>query len=280
MKIKYYGTAAAEGLPAFFCECEVCQNARKKGGRNVRTRPQALVDGKLLLDLGPDTYMHTIYDDLPLPTIYTCLITHTHGDHIQPANVRFRSTPINATRVTDNNPFHVFGTQKVKDLIWNNTADFAAHMEKTGELIFTTIEPFVTYDKDGYKITPLKATHGAEEAIFYMIQKEDKAMLYAHDTGLFPEETWEFLEKKGVKFDFISLDCTNGLKESKYPGHMGLAQDVIVRDKLKEMGKVDDNTVCVINHFSHNGIVGFDEMVPLAEKEGFIVSYDGMEIEF
>ena len=153
-------------------------------------------------------------------------------------------------------------------------------MYNKGELKFTVIEPFKTYEKDGYNITPLSATHGAAEAIFYMIEKDGKAMLYAHDTGIFPDETWEFLEKTDVKFDLISLDCTNGLKESKYPGHMGLALDVTVRDRLKEMGKVDDSTVCVINHFSHNGLVGYDEMVPLAEKEGFVVSYDGLEIEF
>ena len=40
---------------------------------------------------------------------------------------------------------------------------------------------------------------------------------------------------------------------------MGLALDVNVLDRLKEMGRVDDNTVCVINHFSHNGIAGYDE---------------------
>ena len=30
MKIKYYGTAAAEGIPGLFCSCEICENARKK----------------------------------------------------------------------------------------------------------------------------------------------------------------------------------------------------------------------------------------------------------
>ena len=32
MKIQYLGTAAAEGLPALFCGCEICQNARKTKG--------------------------------------------------------------------------------------------------------------------------------------------------------------------------------------------------------------------------------------------------------
>ena len=31
MKFKYLGTAAAEGFPAVFCDCEYCKEARKRG---------------------------------------------------------------------------------------------------------------------------------------------------------------------------------------------------------------------------------------------------------
>ncbi len=33
MKLKYLGTAAAEGIPALFCRCEMCAYARKAGGK-------------------------------------------------------------------------------------------------------------------------------------------------------------------------------------------------------------------------------------------------------
>ncbi len=280
MKLQYFGTAAAEGVPALFCECEICEKARQKGGRNIRTRPQALVDDKILIDIGPDTYLHILRDGLPLHKIYTCLITHSHGDHLFTQNIGYRLTPIYTKRVTNNDPFHMYGTQIIKDRVWNGTADRAEAMYKKGELDFTVVKPFVPFETDGYKITPLNSIHGAEEAIFYVIEKDGKAMMYAHDTGLFPDDTWEYLEKLNVKFDLVSLDCTNGLKESKYPGHMGIKENVIVRDRLKEMGKIDDNTICIINHFSHNALVGYDELVPIAEEKGLTVSYDGMIVEF
>lgn len=50
MKILYMGTAAAEGWPALFCSCPICTHARETGGRNLRTRTPALLDGSLLLD--------------------------------------------------------------------------------------------------------------------------------------------------------------------------------------------------------------------------------------
>ena len=44
MKLKYLGTAAAEGVPALFCTCEVCRKSMELGGKNIRTRSQAIID--------------------------------------------------------------------------------------------------------------------------------------------------------------------------------------------------------------------------------------------
>ena len=50
MKLKYYGTGSCEGIPALFCKCDNCMRIRKVGGKSVRSRNQACVDGKILLD--------------------------------------------------------------------------------------------------------------------------------------------------------------------------------------------------------------------------------------
>ena len=50
MKIKYLGTAAAEGVPAIFCHCEVCKYAREHKGKDIRTRSQAMIDDSILLE--------------------------------------------------------------------------------------------------------------------------------------------------------------------------------------------------------------------------------------
>ena len=60
MVLQYLGTAAAEGIPALFCQCLVCRAAQKAGGREIRTRSGALIDGKLKLDFGPDSYVHML----------------------------------------------------------------------------------------------------------------------------------------------------------------------------------------------------------------------------
>ena len=35
MKLKYLGTAAAEAIPAIFCSCATCIQARATGGKDV-----------------------------------------------------------------------------------------------------------------------------------------------------------------------------------------------------------------------------------------------------
>ncbi len=82
----------------------------------------------------------------------------------------------------------------------------------------------------------------------------------------------------GKKIDLISLDCTNGVIQAEYIGHMGAADNLRMREKLLACGAADAHTIFVANHFSHNGAA------PMAELQkqlpGFIVAYDGMEIEF
>ena len=90
MEIQYLGTAAAEGLPALFCDCETCRRARDIGGKEVRTRTQSLVDGKILLDFPPDTYAHALRHSLRLGQIQHLLVTHSHMDHFFPVELIHR----------------------------------------------------------------------------------------------------------------------------------------------------------------------------------------------
>ena len=116
--------------------------------------------------------------------------------------------------------------------------------------------------------------------MFYSISCGGKKILYAHDTGYFPEEAWEILKREG-RFDLISLDCTGclGLDGHVYVRHMNLSLCLDVIKRMQDLGLIDGNTVKVVNHFSHNGGQTYDEMVAEADKHGISVSYDGLEIE-
>ena len=81
MKLKYYGTGAGYGVPEVFCDCRICRHAREAGGKNIRTRSQAVLDGRLALDLSVDTFHHSAFAGLDMRKIHHVLITHNHHDH-------------------------------------------------------------------------------------------------------------------------------------------------------------------------------------------------------
>jgi len=275
MKFTFLGTAAAEGWPGLFCECESCRKAKELGGKNIRTRSQAVIDHQLLIDFPADTYLHVLYHGLNLAKIKHCIITHDHSDHLYEEDFEMRRKRF--AYPMEEFPLTVYGTNPTADRV-NNIID-QYDLSNQGRVKFQMIEPFHPFDVMFYTITPLKADHDPRcNPVFYWISDHRKNILYANDTGYFPEETWNYLEEKKPYFNFVSLDCTAGITESRH-GHMGLSTNVEVKNRLKELLCVDENTIFVINHFSHNGKLIYDELVPIAAQNNFLVSYDGMTMD-
>ena len=81
MKIQFLGTAAAEGVPAMFCNCPVCGGVRALGQAEFRTRTQVLIDGKLSVDFPPEAYFHSLKYGFNCADIRYLLVTHSHMDH-------------------------------------------------------------------------------------------------------------------------------------------------------------------------------------------------------
>lgn len=61
---------------------------------------------------------------------------------------------------------------------------------------------------------------------------------------------------------------------------MGIPDNIAVKAELLSRGIADENTKFIINHFSHNGHLLFDELETEAKKHGLTPSFDGMKVEF
>ena len=282
MKFKYFGTAAAECWPGLFCSCENCKKAIKAGGRNIRSRSQALVNDDLLIDLPPDTYYHIIKDGLDLTKTRHIIITHSHDDHFYAPDLHRTYPPFAYNEKKEKiSQLNIYGNEAVNI----HAKDFENYQDI---LIFHEIHAFEKYNIGKYIVTPLKADHDySQNCLIYIIEditdsvRSKSKILYANDTGYFPDETWDYLQKNhsgNKKFDFVSLDTTNGMIESRI-GHMGVDGCGDVKKRLIGMGAADNNAVFCYNHFSHNGGKIYDELVPIAGQAGFLVSYDGMELD-
>lgn len=280
MKIQYWGTAATEGIPSVFCSCKVCANARQRGGRFIRLRSQALIDGSLLVDFGPDTYVNSLRYGYNLGDLENVLITHVHSDHFTPTEIARRRRDFAHDVKSD--VLNIYGSDAAEEAFVSGASDNGKRVLDDGRVKFSALKQYETVKVGRHLVTPLPAHHSSNNPYIYIIERDGKTVLYNHDSGLPLPETLEWLKNCGKKFDLVSYDCTHGNNRSvEKGGHMGIGTVLYLRDRFKEMGLYKPNTLSVLNHFSHNGIdVSYDDFVPIAEKEGFIVSYDGLTIEF
>lgn len=273
MKIQYYGTAAYEGIPALFCQCETCKTARMRGGKDLRTRAQALIDDKILMDFGPDTITHHLRFAPDWDRITHCLITHSHSDHFYPADAEI-SSPGYAAGIRTK--LHYYADRTAYDCL---AALFSEpRFSKTADAALLSVG--VPFSFDGYTALAVRANHAPQTSpVIYALTDGKKRMLYAHDSGILSEESKAGLRAFG-KFDLVSLDCTGGFLQGWKDGHMSLDTCLAVIREMKETGMADENTIFVLNHFSHNGKVLQEEMEAAVAPYGILVAYDGMKVEF
>lgn len=113
MRVRFLGTAAADGYPNPFCACDNCQQARVSGGKSLRRRSALLINDDLLLDLGLDVIAATQAQRLDLTRLQYCLQTHEHEDHLHPALFLAHSP---APGVPDAPRLHFYAAALVIDL--------------------------------------------------------------------------------------------------------------------------------------------------------------------
>jgi phosphoribosyl 1,2-cyclic phosphate phosphodiesterase len=272
MHIKVLGSAAAEGWPALFCECEYCKNAKRIGGKNLRSRTSYLINGKLLVDIGPDIYLHDTRYGFFTHNLEVVIITHTHEDHYNFSEFLNRCEYMSVV----SRQLALVGSEKVFSCLEEQTGKTLAAMRLAGQIIV----PGQTVEAAGMAITALRANHQVgnnEVCLNYIVQDAKGSVLIANDTGWWDGETWEMV--RAFKFDIVFADSTIGLNLKNYrTGHM--SADVVVEfcKKLKDQGCLKQDSQVFANHFSHNGGGSHEELCRYFEPQGIGVAYDGMEV--
>lgn len=265
MQLTYLGTAAAEGFPAVFCACPFCVQARALGGKNLRTRSQALIDDQLLLDLPADSYSHFLNNGIEAEKIRYLFVTHSHSDHFYPAELKMRHPPY----------AHNMAVPRLQ--VFCGTGAREKLPQEVPGCEITVLHPFDTVHLEGYTVTALPARHApGDGALFYCIEG-DKTLLYAHDTGFFYDEVFSWIDSRKLHFDMISLDCTNvDIPIGDDGPHMGLANIARLLSRLEMLGAIDTDTKRYINHFSHNGAPLHEVLCERIRPMGLHVSHDGL----
>jgi phosphoribosyl 1,2-cyclic phosphate phosphodiesterase len=266
VRVFFLGTGAAEGFPALFSRTPLNQEARRRGGKNLRLRSGILLDDLLRVDLCPDALaqLHK-YPDRDLTAIQHLLFTHTHDDHFAVRELQYLSCNFAPDR---DEPLQVWASGQALALLRQEMA----HFFEEPPLRCRALTPFEEVPIGPYKVTPLTAHHKADELCFnFLFQQGETCLLYASDTGWYDPPTWEFLA--GVSLDAAIVECGKGISSNTYDGHLSLEDCIAFKEKLA----LKPGAPVYLTHLCHTGLLLHEELEERCIPHGISVAYDGLE---
>ncbi len=275
MEFLLLGTAAAESWPAPYCDCAACAAARERGGKDIRSRTSALLDGVVQIDFGPDVYSSVRALGRDLTKTTSLIFTHHHDDHLDPASLMYRGPWFTST--TKLPTLHIYGNETVVDILRARLDAEQFDSDHLHIALSDAMQPFAEVTTpDDTTVLPLPADH-APKAMVLRITRKGRHIFYGHDSGLYPEATVGALAD--VALDLALFDCTYGIEPSENRGHMGTDGVLASIERLRAIGAVTDKTRLVATHFSHNGKGLYDDLRAVFDPHGVTVAYDGIAFE-
>ena len=284
-QIQILGSAAAEGIPAFFCNCRVCREAWKNGGKDIRMRAAYKLNDHVRIDFGPDSMAQEFKFQLHSENLKHLFITHNHEDHWVMDPLAYRMPGFSV--VEPDNILNIYGNQGVIRALYKffwNKRSFTGDLKKFrfNPVVIEAFKPIVLEEED-MEFYPLNADHmlgvPGEFPQFFVFRSGSSWAMIANDTGYFREDTWQFLEEKKFKFDLVITDCTGGVRDYER-GHMSGMWVLKTKERLEKIGSVSPSTKYCINHFSHNGNATHAELEAYYNPHGIQVGYDGLTIDY
>lgn len=262
-------------MPAVFCNCEYCKNIRELGIEYYRTRAQVLIDDVLSVDFPPDAYYHSLRFRAEFAKLKYLLVTHSHMDHFYAHDFILFGYKY---AKTESETLEIFGNSEVKS-VFDESTRREMKPQVAPRVNFHTIVPYQNFSVGEYRVMSLPASHEkSEDCLLYFIGRGDKGYLHLYDTGRMNDEVFGYLAKAHVRADVVAFDCTFADRTGgESARHMGIEDDMLMKQKLLECGVIDERTKLVITHFSHNANPTPSRLAALEKKYGVIAAYDGME---
>ena len=251
-RFTFMGTGAGCGVPAFFCHCKACEEAREHP-EYARGDCGAMVSrsdksNRILIDTPPDIrhYLNregiADFDEL--------LYTHWHSDHVG-GLLELEYMVQLRTKVQ----IPTYATQETLHHIWQEFNWMTYCLEPHVLTDYRTH----TYDNVTYTALPV---HHAQGTVGYLIETDSTRTFYASDTGPLPNDTKERI--RGV--DNFIMDAT-------YWGACPTDQHHSISQCIEQGLALDAKCIYLTHLCMH-----YSEPITLFELNDYLKQYNGRVI--
>jgi phosphoribosyl 1,2-cyclic phosphate phosphodiesterase len=285
MEFIFLGTSAGEQYPGAWCRCENCEKARRLGGRNIRKNSCAWLAPDTLLDFPYEIFMQSERFGVPVIDAKHLLFTHSHEDHFNPYMLAWRYMPANVTQP----PTKTIGAPRFSEIgllkVYGNKQVCAGVNKYCGKWMkecnmeLHELEPYRSYDLgQTMHVTPVLGNHSDQDgkSYNYIIEREDRTILYALDTGWFLPETLAEIEEH--RYDLAVVEGTFGYG-AESEGHMNFRKLLLAHQLFVEHNLLKPGAEFIATHICPHWTPIHDEIAPAMAEKGITIAYDGMKVE-
>ena len=196
MQLTILGSGGCTVVPRPLCPCAVCQEAREKGGRFVRTGPSAFLhDANLLIDAPAEVGLQLNRERID--RVEHLILTHLDPDHVEGLRVveqitldfrTWRAYPDRRIRLLLPEPL----AQRIHD-IRSIYGPLLAFYEQQGFVETVSFRDRTRVDRT--EIAAFPVDRGDQVAFVYVLEQGEVRLVYAPcDIRPFPEERSEVRE--------------------------------------------------------------------------------------
>lgn len=286
--MQFLGTAAADVLPGPLCDCPICRDARMRPNRR-RLRSMFLLDPENLIDCGPDFAAAVMQRGVDVTALRNVFLTHTNDDHFCASNAGL----IHMANTRTGKPVDLYLSEPAYAALLRKAAFYGEVFPDTDsycalkaeEVRLHPVAVGIPFSAGGYEVTAVRTTHrvsATETALNYRVRQNGHSLLYASDTGLYPQESLELLQNS--RLDVLIMEGTWGSRTDQ-PSEMHLNAYTFLEqmETFRKYGiiTVDTQVFCThINHkhdFNHEAYQAFFDAHAL---QPVTVAYDGLQVDW
>lgn len=240
MRVVVLGSSGAWPVPRLGCDCRQCTSADP---RDRRLRPSLLLDGRVLVDAGPDAYAQLLRAAAVPEQV---VLTHDHHDHVLGlhALAKLGRIPLHCTKECERGVRAIF--PRLDFRVMHLTPGVA---QELGE---------------GLRVQAFDVDHGARTRTVGLrfTGTGGESLVYAPDVAAAPGS------RLARKADVLMLGGVT--RERPERGHLPMAEGIAAARRLRA-GRV------VFTHLGHR--VGTHTELEEWLPDGFEAAYDGLELE-
>ncbi len=267
MKVEVLGNVQDGGVPHLGCECDTCEDARKKPEKrryssSILLKEDSSEDSiRYLIDATPDIRFQTKAGYLD-----GVFVPHSELGHVT-GLLYFGHEGIDASKVS------VYCNKPVENFLMRN--DPFRYLVDRENIEIHNFEDGDTYDLQGgeIEVVELPHSHISRDTASYMIKGEDKKLYYLSDINEFNGDVIESVKEADIAIidgTFWSRDEIDRFDEVPHPP---------IKESIEEMK--DIGTEIYFTHINHTNPVLKDNSAERQElqESGFNIAEEGMVFE-